>query len=65
MRALGWSLILEPTIMSCILTSGAFAEPRLLVDYWDVYLLFIGLPYATGGALLWRSRKQRPVEKPE
>lgn len=53
-KQLGGSLILTPTILLCLPIWGALNDPALLVEYWDFFLLFLGIPYLAGIALwLW------------
>jgi hypothetical protein len=63
MRNAGVALIGTPTIMFCVLIYAAVREPVLLLDHWDFYLPWIGLPYAIGAALLWWDMKHRRAGK--
>ena len=58
-RDAGLGLIITPAIMFGLLIYGAIMESRLLVERWDIYLLFVALPVAAGIALLWSARRLR------
>lgn len=64
-RDAGLALIITPIIMFGILIYGAFTEPGLLLDHWDVYMPFVAMPWAVGAVLLWRAARHNPVEKAE
>lgn len=65
-RNLGWALVFTPPIMLAPLLLAVF-YPSVILAEWDLFLLFFGLPWAAGLALLRYSHmlKHKPVEKPE
>jgi hypothetical protein len=53
------ALIMSPTILFCIPIWGALNHPSLLIEHWDFYLLFLGIPYAVALALWLGARHSR------
>jgi hypothetical protein len=49
-RRLAWSLVIPPVIMLFPFTLAAFADPWVIVEAWDIYLIFYGLPFAVAAA---------------
>jgi hypothetical protein len=56
-RDAGIALVITPTIMLCIPIYAALVEPKLLIDHWDFYWPWVGIPYAVGLALWAYSRR--------
>lgn len=55
--------IMVPTTLFCIPIWGALNQPSLVVENWDFYLLFLGIPYAVGIALWFGARRHRQAPK--
>jgi len=49
----GWNLVITPTILLFPLVLGALGDPWLILEYWDFFLLFFGIPYAAA-VTVWR-----------
>jgi hypothetical protein len=57
LRRASISIALPPTILFIIPWLGVIDDPSLLKDYWQFYLLFIGMPYAVSLWLWMLSRR--------
>jgi hypothetical protein len=56
-RNLAWAVLIPPLIFSALPIAAIFEDPRILIDYWDAYLLFLAAPMAVAAALFllgWR-----------
>ena len=47
-----WGLVFTPTIMLFPITWGALNEPSLILEDWDLFLLFYGIPWV-GALIIW------------
>src|SRR4051794_6457555 len=47
-----WALIINPTILLFPLTWGALNDPSVILEYWDLFLPFFGIPYAAA-LVIW------------
>ena len=57
MKRVALSLVIPPTILLCIPIWAALNEPMLVIEYWDFYLPFLGVPYAAAIVLwIWARR---------
>ena len=54
-----WSLVLTPPILLFPLALGALFDPSVILEDWDLYLLFFGLPWAFAIAIWWYVRQER------
>jgi hypothetical protein len=54
-----WSLVFTPTILLFPLTWGALNDPSVILEYWDVFLPFFGIPYAAALAIWLYVRQAR------
>lgn len=59
MRRFAISIIVTTTIFMSMFIVGLVADPSLVLAHWEVYLLFIFLPYAVAALLLFASSKSR------
>ena len=60
MRRLAIAIIITVTIFMAIPLLGLVESPwTLLTEYWEFYLIFIIIPYAVAGLLLFLSKKSR------
>ena len=57
LRRWAWSLITTPIVMLFPLALGPFIEPSALIDHYDLYLLFYGLPFSVALLLFMRARR--------
>ena len=58
MRQTAIGIIVVTTIFMIIPLIGLFDDPwGLIKKHWDVYLLFVVIPYGIAGALLFASRR--------
>jgi ABC-type sugar transport system permease subunit len=48
---LAWGLVFTPMVMLFPLTWGALNDPSLILEGWDLYLLFYGIPWALALAI--------------
>jgi hypothetical protein len=55
-RAFAISLFILPFVMFPILIYPLFYEPSLLLEGWDIYVLFFGIPWALSVAT-WKYSK--------
>jgi hypothetical protein len=49
-RRMASALFITPTIMLFPMWLGLFVDPSALIELWDFYLLFFGLPYAAAAS---------------
>jgi len=59
------SLALTPAIMLFPLTIMPFLDPYALIELWDLYLLFFGIPFALATAFWFHARNLRRRTLPE
>lgn len=59
------ALVITPTILLIIPLIGVVSEPSLLLEYWDFYLLLVGLPYLLAAALWLISKRMWPAQPPK
>ena len=58
MRSLALGLVITTTIFMIVPIIGLFYGAwELLAAHWDIYLLFVALPYSAAGILFYASRK--------
>lgn len=60
-RRLAAALWSTPLIMFFPLWLGVFVEPSALIEYWELFLLFFGLPFAAAGLLYFYAGKLDPT----
>lgn len=56
-RRLAIALLVAPLLLGFPLLRDLVNDPHLVVDRWDMVLLFLALPYAAAAILLATSRK--------
>jgi len=55
-RDLGWSLFVVPVALMPFFIYFAIRDPRVIIEDWQVYVLFFGLPWTLGFVVLRYSR---------
>jgi hypothetical protein len=53
-REAGLAVIMTTAIMACLPIYAFIANPQLIVEFWEVFLLFVLLPLGAGFALWLR-----------